>query len=173
MTKNDLITSNMPAAARLAKAKKRSVGRSVYYEELEAAAYAGLVDAANRYRPGGTDFKTYASSRIRGEMDDYVRGLGWSRYTPVRMGEVTDSVPTPENTSHAHVWRLYDAAMTVLPEEGRNIFQRYYGDGLSMRQVGEQLGMSESSVSLKMKKYHTYLRQRQNEILAVAERFSQ
>lgn len=170
METNALIESNLSLAERMAKSRSKSVDPRIYYDELKSAAYAGLVDAAHKHHDP-VPFEVYARTRISGEMEDYIRELNWNRYHPVQMRPLEDCyVAVEENTPHRMVSRLVEAAFMVLPDEGRKLFHWYYREGLTMKQIGENIGVGESHVSKLIKKYHTYLRNRQQEILAIAER---
>jgi RNA polymerase sigma factor (sigma-70 family) len=90
MVTNNLITENITFANILA-AKKKSRIRSVSYEELQSAAYLGLVEAANNYDPDYNfiAFKSFAFVRINGAMKDYLRELRWgTRRRPVSMSSL-------------------------------------------------------------------------------------
>lgn len=84
-----LILNNLTLAQRMARKKNRHIPH-IAYDELEAAAYYGLVDAAVKYNPNKNDnFPSYASLRIAGAMSDYLRELQWgSRNNPVKTQEI-------------------------------------------------------------------------------------
>jgi DNA-directed RNA polymerase specialized sigma subunit len=69
-----LVVDYMPLAHKLAWNKKAGVPRCVSIEELKAAAYLGLVDAASR---AAARDRFFPHARIIGEMDDYLRSLRW------------------------------------------------------------------------------------------------
>jgi len=170
MNTSELITSNLEFAEQLAKRKKRRADSRIYYDELKSAAYAGLVDAANKFNES-VPFKRYAGRRIIGEMEDYIRDLNWNRYSPIQMRRLDDchAVNDNNNTLHSDATKLMDAVFMILPEEGRDLFNWYYREGFTMKQIGDKLGFTESMVSREIKKYHLFLRENQNELLAIAE----
>ncbi len=172
MNKAELINSNLILAEKLAKKKKRRVDPRIHYDELKSAAYAGLVDAAGKYNHGSVPFDKYAGRRIIGEMEDYIRDLNWSRYHHVKMAPLNDSqlVDDSDNTLHSDAKKLSDAAFTVLPEYGRELFHMYYNQGKTMKQIGDTVGLTESMISKQIKGYHSLLRQKQDEIISIAER---
>jgi DNA-directed RNA polymerase specialized sigma subunit len=85
MTKQ-LVLTHLTLAKRMARQKNRCIPH-ISYDELESAAYFGLVDAAVKYNSEKNDnFSNYASVRIAGAMSDYLRELQWgSRANPVKM----------------------------------------------------------------------------------------
>lgn len=89
MTINELIISNINFADIIAAKKKRQIS-SINYEELQAAAYLGLVEAAHRYdQKKNACFQAFAFFRINGAIRDYLRELSWgSRRKPVKMQDV-------------------------------------------------------------------------------------
>jgi len=88
---NSLILNHMFLAQKIAKSKKKKIS-CVSYEELESAAYLGLVEAANLYDSKENDcFAAYAVFRIIGAVQDYLRELSWgSRANPVKMLDIFD-----------------------------------------------------------------------------------
>lgn len=72
--RNTLIENNLLLARKIAAYQYKKTPKCVSFDELESAAYYGLVDAANRYN-GITSFDNYASRRIFGEIKDYLRSL--------------------------------------------------------------------------------------------------
>lgn len=145
MKNEELIRQYMPFAEQLAKSKKKKTNRSVYYEELEAAAYFGLVDAATRHTAEKGKFKDYAAHRIIGEMNDYLRELQWSR-SNIEVGKLPVAVVAKENVS-------VDLILSFLPKTARELFHWKYIDCLTLRQIGERLSMGESEVSRLLKRY--------------------
>lgn len=151
MKTDELIHANMDLAQNLAKKKKRTIPR-VYYEDLEAAAYHGLVDAANNYKPEFGEFRTYAPSRICGEINDYLRELGWgSRRNRVEVLPLDPNIVKVEKEEVPEV-------MERLPKAARELLTLYYGEGLTVREIGERLGISKSSVHQKIDYYKNQVR---------------
>lgn len=87
--RNDLVLAYMKLANKIAHNKHRKTP-FVAYDELQSAAYFGLVDAAAKYDPSKNDcFGAYAALRIAGAICDYLRELSWgSRDNPVEMSDV-------------------------------------------------------------------------------------
>jgi RNA polymerase sigma factor for flagellar operon FliA len=83
---NNLIIEHLKFANILA-GRTKSKTRYVSYEELQSAAYLGLVEAANKYCSDcNVPFRSFAFIRINGAMKDYLRELRWgSRRKPIFM----------------------------------------------------------------------------------------
>lgn len=76
-SKHDLIVSHIYLADKMAKSKKRKL-HHISLEELQSAAYFGLVQAANKYNQENNDcFAAFAVWRIAGAIKDYLRELSW------------------------------------------------------------------------------------------------
>ena len=78
--KTTLIERFIPLANKLAFEKKKKLPRNIEFEELQSAAYLGLVEAASRFDSTlGIAFTTFAWPRINGAINDYLRSLGFKR----------------------------------------------------------------------------------------------
>jgi RNA polymerase sigma factor for flagellar operon FliA len=86
---NDLIVNNIYFADFLAAQFKRRL-ISVSYDELQSAAYLGLVEAANKFNTDeNVGFKSFAKFRIIGAMRDYLREIRWgSRRKPIFIQQI-------------------------------------------------------------------------------------
>jgi RNA polymerase sigma factor for flagellar operon FliA len=76
--RNELIAANLSLVQAIAAKLKRSLGRTLDFEDLVAYGSKGLVEAADRFDPAlGVSFSTFAYYRIRGAMLDGMRTMGW------------------------------------------------------------------------------------------------
>lgn len=153
---NTLITQYMPLANKLANEKKKNLPKFISFEELQSAAYLGLVEAANRFDESlGNAFSTFAYWRIIGEMQDYLREIGWGSRGSLAMqsldmetesGEMylkdmVEAIPTKnheeflEELTHDLSWRSKD------------VLKKYYFDNMSLKEIAEIYNVSESRVS--------------------------
>ena len=98
MTAHALITENLQFARNVAR-QKHGKYPFVSYDEIEAAAYMGLVEAAQKYNPELNDtFPGYAYPRIAGAIGDYVRELQWgTRANPVDREEISEEIVGRDN----------------------------------------------------------------------------
>lgn len=203
------------------------VGRILYIlppyvdrEDLEGYGILGLIQALDRFEPQkGVRFETYALSRIRGAVLDYLRSLdpltrgerqdlrrileAWRRWetekgkepTLEELSEVTgfslreitwlvelgkpalffegeealsgEEIPEAPDPSSIledrelleYLGKLIDA----LPERERLILSLYYFEGLTLREIGEVLSLSEGRVSQILTKTLLHLRIRLEE----------
>lgn len=145
--------------------------RWIERDELEAAGYLGLVQAAKRYDPSSrAKFSNFASSRILGEMKDYLRQLDHvSRGFRERARR--DNLPVPRQMSFADL-RLEDesdyehggdpAALAYDPEplddyvesilsrlrpRERAIILWKFAYGITQREIAKTLGLTEARIS--------------------------
>lgn len=173
-------------------------------EDLEGYGAIGLIQALNRFRPErGVRFETYALSRIRGAILDYLRSLdpltrgerrhlrrvleAWRRWETEKGGEptledlsqVTGFSPREitwlvergksmfffgeeEEVSREETEETLDPVSALedrelleylgklideLPERERLILTLYYFEGLTLREIGEIMSLSEGRVS--------------------------
>lgn len=160
MNKTQLIETHLEFAQTLAKKKKRSVGSKVSYEELESAAYHGLVEAANNYNET-IPFKNYAGIRIMGEMNDYMRELRWGGKADIKV--ITLEVDIPKETKEKPD---LSAVLADLPQTKRQVLLWYYWEGLSMQKIAQKLELTKSMVSKMIKRFKQQLCKRKDEILS-------
>jgi RNA polymerase sigma factor (sigma-70 family) len=159
----------MGFAENLAKQKKKVTSNNVYYEELESAALHGLVDAATKYDPKRGPFEVYARSRINGEMEDYLRALG----TNWGVRSVDSALVIEENKPEYDTSHVIEAVMRLLPEKGQKMFRMYYLERMTMKDIGERLGISESMVSWQIRQYRNLLQKQKDRIIDLAAQISE
>src|SRR4051812_47322536 len=88
-----LVENHLGYATRIARRQCWRLPRRFSLEELQAAAYLGLVEAARRFDEGQrVSFTTFAYPRVFGAIMDYVRECG--RGT-VSLDQATDDEGTP------------------------------------------------------------------------------
>jgi RNA polymerase sigma factor FliA len=146
-------------------------------DDFETSAVMGLMEAVENFDPDrGIQFSTFASRRIVGHMLDDLRESDWvprlERTRSKRSGEappkvgtlatvvfenhngrrdfavsdlVADEALTPEESAIER--DSFDGMLRGLSRAERAICTLYYRDDLTMFQVGQAIGMSESRVS--------------------------
>ncbi|TMF77619.1 MAG: sigma-70 family RNA polymerase sigma factor [Chloroflexi bacterium] len=144
-------------------------------EDLIAWGLVGLVQAARRYRGDrGASFGAYAARRVRGQILDALRerdpltrsarrafraaqrasddGDGGSSPTPPpyvevsldRIGDVAEARRAPERRDER--WPQVASALRDLTPLERRVLVLSYGRGLTLREIGSEVGLSESGV---------------------------
>ncbi|MEK6226932.1 MAG: sigma-70 family RNA polymerase sigma factor [Chloroflexota bacterium] len=143
-------------------------------EDLIAWGLVGLVQAAHRYRGDrGASFGAYAARRVRGQILDALRerdpltrsarrafraaqrasedhGAAVSVAPPYveisldRIGDVAEVHAAPEHRDER--WPLVASALRDLAPLERRVLVLSYGRGLTLREIGSEVGLSESGV---------------------------
>lgn len=144
-------------------------------EDLIAWGVVGLVQAAQRYRGDlGASFGAYAARRVRGQVLDALRDRDpltrtarrayreaqriaedlpppYVEISLDRLAELGDGgIPAPEasvlDTVRDPRWRLVVRELRHLGKLERRVIVLSYGRGLTLREIGQQIGLSESGV---------------------------
>jgi RNA polymerase sigma factor for flagellar operon FliA len=144
-------------------------------EDLIAWGLVGLVQAARRYRGDrGASFGAYAARRVRGQILDALRerdpltrsarrafraaqrasedgGATVSASNPPyvevsldRIGDVAETHRPPEHRDER--WPVVAGALRDLTPLERRVLVLSYGRGLTLREIGGEIGLSESGV---------------------------
>jgi RNA polymerase sigma factor for flagellar operon FliA len=73
-----LVSNHLSLVQAIAAKLKRTLGRSIEFDDLVGYGTKGLLEAAERFDPTqGASFSTFAYYRIRGAMLDGLRTMGW------------------------------------------------------------------------------------------------
>jgi RNA polymerase sigma factor for flagellar operon FliA len=144
-------------------------------EDLIAWGLVGLVQAARRYRGDrGASFGAYAARRVRGQILDALRerdpltrsarrafraaqrasedgGVGAAAANPPylevsldRIGDVAEIPRAPDRRDER--WPQVASALRDLSPLERRVLVLSYGRGLTLREIGGEIGLSESGV---------------------------
>lgn len=142
----DLVLQHISFAEKIAKSQSRKMPPQVQLDELQSAAYMGLVDAAGRY-DGKSDFKSFASFRIVGEIKDYLRSLKWDRNTNTlpSIPEGFDVAAEREPESFDEI--LDDLSKNRVSPLAKNILRMYYGERLPISQIAVKSNLSDARIS--------------------------
>lgn len=157
LQRNTLITDNIQYAKNVA---RQRYGRrhSVSYDEIEAAAYMGLVEAAGRYDAALSDnFRAYAYPRITGAICDFLRELQWgTRSTPVRTEVLADLCGKEGATGGVE---LFDKVTFGLTTANKTAMRLYYVEDKKIREIAQEMGVHESRVSQVLTESRSRLKQ--------------
>ena len=137
-------------------------------EDLIAWGLVGLVQAARRYRGDrGASFGAYAARRVRGQVLDALRERDpltrsarrafrsaqraseelpqpYMEVSLDRIGDIAQRQRRPEPRDAR--WSLVARALRDLPPLERRVLVLSYGRGLTLREIGREIGLSESGV---------------------------
>ena len=139
-------------------------------EDLIAWGVVGLVQAARRYRGDrGASFSAYAARRVRGQVLDALRDRDpltrtarreyrsaqricedlpppYLEISLDRVGDLPDGRRPSEPSPRDERWTRVARALRDLPALERRVLVLSYGRGLTLREIGEEVGLSESGV---------------------------
>lgn len=123
-------------------------------EDVLQAGSVGLVKAILGFEPSyGTEFSTYAVPKIAGEIRKLLRGLS---HTEVLV-RCDPGTPSAEEKA---LDRIYAAELLrALPEREALVVALRYCKGLTQKETGERIGLSQSSVSRIEKKAVSRMRE--------------
>jgi RNA polymerase sigma factor for flagellar operon FliA len=138
-------------------------------EDLIASGLVGLVQAAHRYRgERGASFGAYAARRVRGQVLDALRErdpltraarrafrsaqrVGEDPPPPYvevsldRVGDIPEHPRRPSSIQDER-WTAVARALRDLDPLERRVLVLSYGRGLTLREIGDEIGLSESGV---------------------------
>lgn len=158
----DLVIENMSLADRLAYQKKKNLPKFIDIEELKSAAYLGLVEAANRFKPEvGVKFSTFAYVRIFGAMCDYLReNYKINKDFFVFASSETNDIAFEnfvESKKDVKYYESLELFSLGLDSQTKKIIQYYFIYDYSMKEVGKKLGLSESRICQLIKQYKLFM----------------
>lgn len=144
-TKNDLILNHLKYAKIIARQRKKKLF-SVSLEEIESAAFMGLVEAANVYDDQKSDdFMQFATFRIYGAIRDYLRELVWgTRKKPlINDKNIMEDLVAKSDKDHEIFYKIIEK----LPENNKVALKKYYIDCDRMSDIACFLNVNESRIS--------------------------
>jgi len=162
-----LILDYLPLANKLDWIKNEKTPKSVTIDDLQSAAYFGLVDAASRYqRHYGVTFGAFARLRIYGEMADYLRELAWGGRRLVKMNSLGDgfweeTVPSVDKNDPLEFFEMVTRSLTGI---GERIIKMYYMEQRTLREIGQVENLSESRISQLLSKCRDTIRREYNNV---------
>ena len=143
-------------------------------EDLIAWGLVGLVQAARRYRGDrGATFGAYAARRVRGQVLDALRErdpltrtarrayrdaqrasedhgaalVATPPYVEVSLDRIGDVAELHRGEERRDArWPIVASALRDLPPLERRVLVLSYGRGLTLREIGDEVGLSESGV---------------------------
>jgi RNA polymerase sigma factor for flagellar operon FliA len=169
-TRDERILQHSALVKRMARIVAARVPSSVSLDDLVGAGMVGLVLAADRFDGvRGVPFETFARCRIQGALLDFLRGedplsrearrrlresqrAGGESNEPhfVDIDAIADLIPgeqTPSMDDGDAIARIrLRKVVAGLPEGDRRLIQLYYTEERTLREVGAELGVTESRI---------------------------
>jgi len=177
-----LVTQHYHCVRKIAGKFAKQVPKSVQYDDLVSAGVLGLISAARSYRPEhGVRFMSYAGTRIVGAIKDWLREQSWAGRPEVRRlkaagvgqtlqlqwadNKAGDPLLYEDRKAASSLDRAVDAdtcrrLLRGLKPKDRLAMLLHFGEGITMREVGEILDLSESRVSQKLSQLMRLVRSR-------------
>jgi RNA polymerase sigma factor for flagellar operon FliA len=158
----EVVSEYLPLVKSVVGSVAWNLPRHVAREDLVSAGSEGLVDAARKFDPSkGVTFAAYAAIRIRGAMIDELRHRDHLSRSdrrhrhdyagpPISLDEpeateVADCrADTEGDTSTRQQMDRMRAATRLLPLRLQKLLTLYYGDDLTLREIGAALSVTES-----------------------------
>jgi len=147
--RNAFIVDNLPLANKIAMSKKRKLSH-ISYDELQAAAYLGLVEAAQNYQPKENDcFAAFAVWRIIGAVQDYLRELSWgSRANPQKMEPLTSNKDEIIFKEVVMIdCEFFENLIKDLPSANKTVIRLYYIEGIKISEIAAIMDLHQSRIS--------------------------
>ena len=147
---NKLIVDHMPLANKLAWKYKKMVPYYVNFDDLQSAAYFGLVDAASRYNLEKGCFSSFVFLRIIGEIKDYIK-KNTKNYL-FEKDYCENSIYYTEN-NQLETKDFVNFIVKSLNSIAKEIIKLYYIDGKTMKEIAIKFNISEGRISQLIKEY--------------------
>jgi RNA polymerase sigma factor (sigma-70 family) len=144
-TVNELIISHLSLANSIAY-KIRYKYKKFTIDELQSAAYMGLVEAANKYdEKNGVKFITFATSKIRWAILDYAVEVRFSNNTNLKFISLDDNQYSRKESGNRE--EIYKILTQDMNEREKEIFISYYVKEKKMHEIAVSYNVKESRIS--------------------------
>jgi len=174
--RNQLILNHIPLANKLAWQKAKKTPKRIDVDDLKSAAYMGLVDAAYKYdKNRSATFGTYASWRIKGEINDYLRQISWGKrgqeFQPlsidvkisdnenVSIGDCLESKPE----LRADYSDFFEKITKGMSEVAKKVIIEYYVKDRMLKEIASEIGLCVSRTSQILKRCRNLIRSKWSE----------
>jgi RNA polymerase sigma factor (sigma-70 family) len=122
-------------------------------DDLASEAKIAFVDALKTWDPRRGELWTYVSLRLKGSMQDYLRRKKMDQISGmyewinsaayVYMAFNREAIVSDQVDDLLHV----DSALKVLTEKEKIVVEKYYKNDKTFKEIGGEIGLSESQVS--------------------------
>ena len=124
-------------------------------DDLAAEARIAFVDALKNWDPRRGELWPYVSARLKGSMQDYLRKRGQDPvagiYDFITSAANVYMAFNPREIAHEKSDELMnvdlDSIMKDLEPNEQKIIKGYYADDKTFKEIGDEIGLSESQVS--------------------------
>lgn len=122
-------------------------------DDLESEAKIAFVECLKTWDPRKGELWTYVSVRLKGSMQDYLRKRGGDPvaglYEYITSAAGVYMAFNKKEIAHEEVDKLIhlESAMKDFSEKEQAVIEGYYKKDLTFREIGEDIGLSESQVS--------------------------
>jgi len=133
-------------------------------DDLASEAKIAFVEALKTWDPRKGELWTYVSIRLKGSMQDYLRKKKMDQvsgmYEWINSAAYTYLAFNKEAivSDHSDDIMNIDTAMRVLEEKEKIVVEQYYKKDKTFKQIGDEIGLSESQVSRICKEATTKMR---------------
>jgi RNA polymerase sigma factor (sigma-70 family) len=156
MITEQLILQNKAFADKCAHDLKKKLPKHISFDELQSAAYLGLIESAHKYNEDKGKFTTFSHYRIMGAMYDYLREMQWgTRCTVIKMKSLAEEYEG-EFEKSSNIEEMIDC----LPFVEQNIIIMYYKYNYNMKEIGNKLHVTKSRIFQILQKSHETLRKK-------------
>lgn len=139
---NSIIIDNLTFARKLAR-KSQKKYNFVSFDELQSAAYMGLVQAANSYNPEkNMSFQFFAMKRIFGSIKDYIKELCFFKNS--KRVDLKDDIVTESKEESSDFFNIIG---NCLNKSEKQVVYRYYFIGDNTREIALFLNLHQSRIS--------------------------
>jgi len=122
-------------------------------DDLASEAKIAFVDALKTWDPRKGELWSYVSLRLKGSMQDYLRRKKMDQISGmyewinsaayVYMAFNREAIVSDQVDDLLHV----DSALKVLTDKEKIVVEKYYKNDKTFKEIGEEIGLSESQVS--------------------------
>src|SRR3989339_1288721 len=122
-------------------------------DDLEQEAKIAFLDCIKTWDPRRGELWTYVSVRLKGAMQDYLRKRGSDPvaglYEFITSAANVYMAFNRKDIVHEEVDKLLhvDSAMKDFSDKEKNVVESYYKEDKTFKQIGREIGLSESQVS--------------------------
>lgn len=140
---DELVLEHLPLVRTCAARVQLQLPSSISLDDIVHAGILGLLDAADKHlaHPTAAAFAPYAAQHIRRSVRDFLRETGSPHL----------SMPQLDGFDEADGTRLLEsldeALLDRLPRTERRVLRLYYSDQLTMKEIGELLGIDVDRVA--------------------------